>query len=59
MSETLALIGTMVATAVTATWVLRSKLSDVECGLKAHVAEDARQFETLTAKVIKMERRRR
>ncbi len=55
-TDTLALIGTLVASAVTATWVLRSKLSDVESGLKAHVAEDAQKFEALN-KVIKLRRR--
>lgn len=57
--ETVALIVSIVGTSVGATWLLRSKLSDLESALKTHVADDTAKFEGLTARVIKMERRRR
>lgn len=45
----------IIATVVGATWVLRSKLSDIETALKAHVAQDDQRHEDLKARVVKLE----
>ncbi len=55
--DTLALITTLVASAITATWVLRSGMAKIENGLNAHVVESNQKFESLTGRVIKLEGR--
>ncbi len=49
----------MLAAVVSATWVLRSKLSDVEKAIGTHVAHDEMRFAAQDARIIKMEKRRR
>ncbi len=49
----------IVGSAIGATWFLRSKLSDLEVAMKDHVATDLQKFEAQTARIIKLERRRR
>ncbi len=56
-TDTIALIGTLLASAVTATWVLRSKLGSIETALESHAASDAANFKELGNKVIKLEGR--
>ncbi len=58
-TETLTLMGTMVTAVVSATWVLRSKLSDVEKALGTHAAHDEMRFSAQDARIVKLERRRR
>ncbi len=49
-----ALVGSIVG----ATWVLRSKLSDIEHELKTHIARSTADHEALRARVINIEEAR-
>lgn len=57
--EWIGLISAILASAVGATWALRSKLSDIERALSEHVALDTSRFAAQDAKIIKLEKRRR
>lgn len=56
--ETFALICSVVGSVTAGTWLLRSKLSDLETALKVHTIEELHERKELTARVIKLERRR-
>ena len=53
----IALISTIAVSAVGATWVLRSKLGDIECALRAHITANEHEFAQLTGRLVKLERR--
>ncbi len=57
--ETLVHVMAIVGTAVGATWVLRTKLSDIEAALNAHISLDAAKLKDLGARVIKLEGRQK
>lgn len=44
---------------VGATWVLASRLGKIESAIKGHVSEDREKFESLGARVVRLESRRR
>ncbi len=56
--ETMGLILTCVGSAMGATWLLRSKLSDIEAAIKGHVEADEQHHKSMEARVIKLEGRR-
>lgn len=56
--EWIGLISAILASAVGATWALRSKLSDIERALSEHVASDTTRFASQDARIIKLEGRR-
>jgi hypothetical protein len=41
------------------TWALRTKLADIEVAVKGHIAEDKIEHESVNARIIKLESRRR
>ncbi len=55
--ETLGVVFSVVASTIAATWVLRSKLCDIERALSDHASSDASNFKELGAKIIKLETR--
>lgn len=52
-------LAAMVATAVGATWALRSKLGDIEQAIHGHIETDLVTHKDQEARIIKLEQRRR
>lgn len=50
---------TVLTTVVTATWILRTKLSDIEEALKAHIARSDARIGDVERRVVSLEKRRR
>jgi hypothetical protein len=57
--ELFALIVTCAGSAIGATWLLRSKLSDIETAIRGHVEADEQYHKATDARVIKLEQRNR
>lgn len=57
--EILGLVASGVVTTAGAVWALRDKLGDIEKALAVHVIEEASERKQLTARVVKLEGRRR
>jgi hypothetical protein len=55
----IALIVTVVSCTAAGVWLLRSAVGGVEKALAVHVVEESTGREALTARVVKLERRRR
>jgi len=55
--ELFTLVLTCAASAIGATWLLRSKLSDIEVAIKGHVESDEAIHKATDARVIKLEER--
>ena len=51
-------VAAMIATAVGATWVLHSALSDIKGAVEVHVARDEEVHKSHDARIIKLETRR-
>lgn len=57
--ETLTLAITIVVSAISATWTIVSKMSELQKLLTEHVVSDTKEFENIKARVVNLERFRK
>jgi hypothetical protein len=57
-ADFITLATTIAGSVIGATWLLRSKLGDIESALRAHIAESNQQFRGLRRRVSQLEKKK-